>query len=335
MRVGVIGAGAIGGTIAALLDRGGHEVEVTARGEHLDLIRSRGLRLRGGFGEHLARVSAVVELTGPPDLAVLTVKVADADAALRQNAEALRGVPLVIVQNGLDAFRIAEDAAPDALAIVGLSLIAASYLRAGEVEVTAALPTFLGRAPGTDPAPLELAATALGAVMPIERLHDVAGAQWTKLLINHVNALPAITGLSVQQVIADPALRRILTASMRESIRIAHRVGVRFAPLGGLDDRILSLVAAVPLGLGALLPMRMAGRMGAVPNPGSTLQSIRRGQLTEIDALNGAVVRVAGEHGLGAPINVELTALVHDVERTGGFVPPLDVVGRVPLSRSR
>jgi len=68
-----------------------------------------------------------------------------------------------------------------------------------------------------------------------------------------------------------------------------------------------------------------------VPNPGSTLQSLRRGQLTEIDFLNGAVVRVAGEHGLEAPINAGLVELVHEVERTGAFLAPAEVASRIPV----
>jgi 2-dehydropantoate 2-reductase len=71
--------------------------------------------------------------------------------------------------------------------------------------------------------------------------------------------------------------------------------------------------------------------MGDVPNPASTLQSIRRGQLTEIDSLNGAVVRIARENGRRAPINAALVDLVHEVERTGVFVAPADVAGRVPV----
>ena len=58
MRIGIIGAGAIGGTFAALLDAAGHEVVVTARGDHLDAIRTHGLRLEGAYGSHVARVGA-------------------------------------------------------------------------------------------------------------------------------------------------------------------------------------------------------------------------------------------------------------------------------------
>jgi 2-dehydropantoate 2-reductase len=80
----------------------------------------------------------------------------------------------------------------------------------------------------------------------------------------------------------------------------------------------------------------MKRRMGATPNPGSTLQSIRRGQLTEIDYLNGAVVAEARIAGIEAPVNAALTALVHEVERTGRFVPRDAVIERLaPLLAKR
>jgi len=60
--------------------------------------------------------------------------------------------------------------------------------------------------------------------------------------------------------------------------------------------------------------------MGSVPNPGSTLQSIKRGQLSEIDYLNGAVVSAASALGVEAPVNARLVELVHEVERTGEFI---------------
>ena len=75
----------------------------------------------------------------------------------------------------------------------------------------------------------------------------------------------------------------------------------------------------------------LADRMGDVPNPGSTLQSIQRGQLTEIDFLNGAVVAAAQQAGISTPTNAALVNLVHQVERSGQFLDPEDVLARVPV----
>ncbi len=199
-----------------------------------------------------------------------------------------------------------------------------------EAAITASGYTYLGRiaapaAPAGDAAALHLAVDALSPVMPIETTDDFAGAQWTKLLVNHVNALPAITGLSVQQTIADPRLRAVLLASMTETIGIARAKGVHFAPVQGLDERLLRFVQRAPRILAQLVPRAMARRMGSTPNPGSTLQSIRRGQLTEIDHLNGAVVAAAATLSRPAPVNATLVTLVHAVEHDHRFRTPTEV----------
>jgi 2-dehydropantoate 2-reductase len=148
-------------------------------------------------------------------------------------------------------------------------------------------------------------------------------------VINQVNALPAITGLSVQEVVANRGLRRVMTASMRECARIGLASGIHFETLQGLKHGRLRLLAIAPLWVGQRLPELMARRMGATPNPGSTLQSVRRGQATEIDYLNGAVVRAAQALGRSAPINAGLVELVHGVEATGEFLAPEEVVARI------
>ena len=330
MRVAVIGAGAVGGLLAALLDRAGHDVEVTARGEHLAAIKRDGLLLDGGYGEHVAHVAAWETLRGRPEIAILATKAQDAGAALRANAAALGGVPLLVVQNGLGGIAVAREAAPKSPLLGGLALFATSYLSPGHITVTAALPLVIGPAEGTTPAVRSRVVALLREALPVEVVDNLEGAQWTKLLINHVNALPAITGLSVQQTVADPDLRRVLAASLRETVRIANRTGVRFAGLQGIPGWILPWLGRGPLALTAQLPRMLARRMGDVPNPGSTLQSLRRGQLTEIDFLNGAVVRVAGAHGLTAPINAAIVDLVHEVERTKDFIDPAEVAARIP-----
>lgn len=163
---------------------------------------------------------------------------------------------------------------------------------------------------------------------------DFTGCQWTKLIVNQVNALPAITGLSVQQTLGDRRLRAIVTASMQEAVRIGYDRGVRYGRIQGLSDGILRLVALSPLWAAQLVPLLMKRRMGATPNPGSTLQSIRRGQPSEIDYLNGAVVAEARRAGREAAINAALTALVHEVERNGSFLVPSTVAKRMrPLLR--
>jgi len=330
MRIGVVGAGAVGGTIAALLDRGGHEVAVSARGEAAAVLRERGLRLTGAWGDHLARLRASETLEGRPELAFVCVKAQDAEAAIAANRAALDDATVVVVQNGLHGIESAARLLPGAECLGGLALYAASYAGPGEVAVTTDGSTYLGEGPG-DPSPAtRRVAEILGAVMPAIATANFVGCQWSKLIVNQVNAMPAITGLSAQETIADARLRRIITASMREAVRVGLDSGVRFGRLQGLSHGLLSAFAAAPTALGQALPRLMARRMGATPNPGSTLQSLRRGRRTEIDHLNGAVVDAATRLGRDAPLNRALTRLVHEVEERGAFLPPATVAARVP-----
>ena len=144
MRIGVIGAGAVGGTLAALLDRAGQTVEVTARGAHLAAIQADGLRLEGGWGEHTARVRAGETLTREPEFVILATKAQDARSALEANKLAIRSVPVLVVQNGLGGLRIAREVLPSAPLLGGLALMAVSYLQPGVVTVTTPQPLIVG-----------------------------------------------------------------------------------------------------------------------------------------------------------------------------------------------
>ncbi|MEO5920762.1 MAG: 2-dehydropantoate 2-reductase [Pseudolysinimonas sp.] len=328
MRIAVLGAGAVGGTLAALLARAGHDVEVTARGENLEAIRRGGIRLEGGFGSYLAKVQSSSQIGTVPHIAILATKAQDAAAALDTSAAAIAGVPVLVVQNGLGGLAVAAEHAPSSPVLSGLALFAASYVGPGHVLVTGENPLVIGAPEATPREVLDRVAGVLGGALPVEVTRDIRGAQWTKLLINHVNALPAITGLSVQEVVADDGLREVLTASMRESVGVARATGVRFGSMQGVPGRALELIGVLPLWAGAAFPRLLARRMGSVPNPGSTLQSIRRGQLTEIDFLNGAVVDAARAGGVAAPVNTAIVEMVHEVERTATFLPRDEVIAR-------
>ena len=331
VRIGIIGAGALGGTFAVLLARAGHDVEVTARGAGLAAIRSGGIRLTGGYGEAHARVGAGEALATRPELVLVCTKAQDAAAAIEANAAMIDGVPVVVVQNGLEGVETAARLLPRSSCMGVLSIIAANYTEPGVVRVTTRATSYLGRGDGPADAECIRIAAVLSGTVPVVAIGGFRGAQWTKLIVNMLNAVPAIVGRSVQEVIDDRRLRRVVTASMRETVRIGIARGVRFGSLQGLGDRRLRLFARVPLWLGQLLPWLMRVRMGGVPNLGSTQQSVRRGQPTEVDYLNGAVVREASAIGRTAPVNAALTALVHEVEAGGGHLPAERVLAAVPV----
>ena len=328
MRIAVIGAGALGGLFATLLARAGHEITVTAHQAARSIIEDNGIRITGGFGDAQCRVLVREFLTETPDLTLICTKAQDAAAAISENAGLLDGSPVIVVQNGLDGVSIAQELLAHSDCFGLLTLIAAHYIGPGRVRVTTAAASYLGRGSGQADAATQHWQAVLAAAFPTLAADNFVGAQWTKLVVNMLNALPAITGLSVQTVIGSAPLRRILTASMQETVQVGVARGVTFGALQSLTDRNLRVFGRLPMTLAQSLPLRMGAKMGPVANLGSTLQSIKRAHLTEIDHLNGAVVREAGLAGRPAPVNALLTILVHEVEVTRAFLKPADILAR-------
>jgi 2-dehydropantoate 2-reductase len=329
VRIGIIGAGALGGTFAALLARAGHDVEVTARGAGLEAIRTGGIRLSGGYGEASVEVLANPALLRRPELVLVCTKAQDAAVAIETNAAMIDGVPVVVVQNGLDGVDTAQRLLVSSPCFGVLSIIAANYTEPGVVRVTTTATSYLGRGEGPADDESRRIAGLLSAAVPVVAVDNFRGAQWSKLVVNMVNAVPAILGRPVQEVLRHGPTRRVVARSMRETVRVGVARGVRFGSLQGLGDRRLRLFAALPIGIGQVLPWLMGVRMGAVPNLGSTQQSLRRGQPTEIDHLNGAVVREARAAGIDVPVNRALVELVHRVEREGRSLDEAELLAAV------
>ena len=324
MRIGVIGAGGVGGAFAAKLALAGHDVSIAATSWNADAIRIEGVRLSGAFGEAVVPFShASTVLPEGMELVLLATKVHDAPLALRANREQIGDAAVVVLQNGLGGLEVARDVLSRHRDIyAGLTLFAATNLGLGRIQVTAPGDTYIGVGRGAPSARVKHIAAELNRGLPTIAIDNFRGAAWTKLLVNHVNAIPAITNRSVQEVGSDPALCRILTRSMRETIEVGRAIGVKFASLGPLRVVDIRALEHLPLGLAVAIPRKLCLSFGQVPNFASTLQSIRRGQQTEIDELNGRVAELGRANGVATPVNRMLTALVRRVERTGEFLSP-------------
>lgn len=320
-EVAVLGAGAVGGTLAALLEGAGARVTIVARGEGLRAIRERGLVLERAGERSVHRVRAVPALDDSAGLVLCATKAFDAAAALRANAATLNGAIVVMLQNGLRGPRIARETLGSRARIVGgLALFAANLRAPGHVELTAPGSVQLGLGPGAPPADAITAARLLAPALPARAIGDFPGAQWGKLLVNHVNAIPAITGTSVQRTAEVRGLRLLLARSMRETMRLARAMRIRPRPIGPLGPRELLRLETASPAEAARTAGQLCASFGPVPNEASTLQSIRRGARSENDELSGAVVRLARARRVQVPACELLHHLVERVERTGRFL---------------
>lgn len=299
--VAIVGGGAMGSVFAAMFASAGHDVTVVSRaGAHLDAIRSQGLRLEGASGDRTVPMRA---LSAPPpetfDLVVLAVKATQVSAAIASIGSMMgdRSV-LLAMQNGLgSADMISETMGSKRLAVGIAAAFGASVVSPGHVYHSGMGAIKVGAFDDLPATEVEsVAALWRGAGFVAEAADDIVAMQWEKLICNASFSAPcAISGLSVGEAFADPALGPVCLQAGTEAWNVARARNIAISVMDP-DAYITAFAQRV-----------------ATAKP-SLLQDLEAGRPSEIDFINGAVPREAAKVGCAAPVNQTLTALVKALE---------------------
>jgi 2-dehydropantoate 2-reductase len=326
MKIGIVGAGAIGCYVGGRLCARGAEVVFFGRPRVKDELTAHGLTLVDAAGRgatlHLEprQVQFVLEPNGLADCSVLLVCVKSAQTALmaRELAGTIASDALVIsLQNGLgnaDAIRRELPHHTVLGGIVGFNVVsseAGAFRRAttGPLVIEAAADTRVST----------LASALRDADLATEVVPDIRSKQWSKLVMNLNNAVSALTGAPTQQMIFEAPYRRIMRAVSLEALDLIKRAGHVPSKVGPLPVQWLPAMLRLPSGL-----LRWVARLQLKIDPtarSSMWEDLSRGRLTEVDYLNGEIVRLAESLGTTAPINHRILGLVHDAERAGKGPP--------------
>lgn len=295
-RVAVMGAGAVGCYYGGMLARAGHDVTLIARAQHAEAVRRSGLRLQATTFDARIPVRASDEPSAArgAKLVLFSVKSPDterAGAALAPHLEP--DAVLLSLQNGVDnaerlAATLGRDVIP-AVVYVATEMAGPGHVRhhgRGELVI------------GPSAASARIAAAFGAAGVPVEVSDNVIGALWAKLIVNCAyNALSAITQLPYGRLVAGDGVPAVMRDVVDECLAVARAAGVN-----------------VPGDMRQAVP-RIAETMPAQFS--STAQDLARGKPTEIDHLNGLVVRKGRALGVPTPANRLLVALVKLLQAKG------------------
>ncbi|MGZ5138834.1 MAG: ketopantoate reductase family protein, partial [Burkholderiales bacterium] len=268
--------------------------------------------VQGVLGGFRATPHAEERLSTKPDLALLTVKMHDIVAALRENAALLDGVPIVVLQNGLRGEELAASVVHAEQLVSGVVALHAEYLVPGHVVLMQSEGLSIGRPSGENDEVVERVRAVLDKAIPTSVTANIRGARWTKLIVNLANVLPALCDATLRQVYKDPSLRALAVRLMHEGIVVAERAGVRLESIPGTSVPLVSLIASLPAALaGAVLAGEAQGV--ATNSKGSTWQSMVRGRPTEVEYLNGEIVMLGKTLQVPTPANAFVVALMERV----------------------
>lgn len=310
-RILVMGAGSVGCHVGGCLQIAGAQVDFVGRPRVLQALRQHGLRLtdRDGRDQHLPAASLRLREETPPDarpdLVLLCVKSGATETAARELARQVPdGTPVLSLQNGLNNATVAASQAPALTWLAGMVPFNVAELGPGHFHRGTD-----GRLAAQAHARLQDLSTVFErAGLPLDLHADLRPVQLGKLLLNLNNPVNALSGLPLRAQLLNSSYRRQFAALMREALELMRLDGTEPARITPLPwDRLIQ-VLNLPTPLFRLVASRM---LKIDPKARSSMaDDLAAGRPTEIDALSGEIVRLAGRLGSHAPLNAAVMARV-------------------------
>ena len=296
MRIAVVGAGAMGGSYGGLLAKAGHEVSlIDVWAEHVEAINRDGLRIDGALGEHVVRLPTATA-PAPGQTAELVIVFTDANNT-EDGAKTAAGLLgndgfAITFQNGIGNVETLQRVIGRERVLAGSSMCSAARHGPGHVALTDARATSLGETDGSDSERARAVVAALeSAGLEAKIVPDVMATIWEKWVVNcGVNAIAATTGLRSAEITHVAETHAFQAKVLEEAMAVVEAKGIKL-PNPDIVDRF-KLGAAKSL------------------NRPSMLQHVLAGRKTEIDAINGALLREAAALGVPTPYNESLVALL-------------------------
>jgi 2-dehydropantoate 2-reductase len=296
VRACVVGAGSIGSLFAAHLATVTDVLVLTRRDEHARALNEQGLQVSGRH-DFTARVTAAADARDLPefDLGIVATKATGVQEAAEALAGRFPGATVMTVQNGLGAEEIVR-AHGDWPLVSGVTFMSGTKHSDTHVEYILDTPTWIGPYGETPFARVEkIAQLLVDAGLKAEALPDLRPAQWSKLIFNAtVNGVAALTGLPHDEHFAAVNdvgdLGHLVHELVEEGKRVAAAAGVELH-----DD---------PWEMNVL-----ATKRGSAHYP-SMLEDVEARRPTEVELINGALVREAQRHGVEAPLQTAVYRLV-------------------------
>jgi 2-dehydropantoate 2-reductase len=317
MDICVFGAGSIGCYVGGRLAATGSRVTFIGRPRLAAELRQHGLRLTDWQGADLrvapgdVRFEAAAEAARGADLVLVTVKSAATEEVARDLAQRLKpGAVVVSFQNGLHNAEVLRARNPGAAVLTGM--VEFNVLNRGQGAFHHGTEGVLDVEDHPSLAPFLSAFERAG--LPLRRHADMAGVMWAKLQLNLNNAINALAGIPLKEELSQRAFRRCIALAQRELLSLLDAAGITPTRLK-LPPRWIPALLGVPDAVFRVL----AGRMLAIdPLARSSMwEDLQAGRATEVDYLNGEVVRLAESLKRAAPVNARLVALVRDAEKGG------------------
>lgn len=297
MKIIILGAGGIGSLVGALLSKN-NDVLLIGRKTHVNKINKNGLEISGCVNKNFKiKAKTRIDKIDNNTLIILTTKVIDNKNSINEIKNLIKKDTVILcLQNGLGGENIVENIV-DCKVLRGITTAATTFLEPGKVKCYSLGNIYLEKSNFTT----KICSIFNNSNLQTKISEDIKNRIWKKLIVNCVmNTLTAIFNVKNEELIKYPDLIRNL---IHELILVANKEGLNFN-----ENEFFVIITNII--------------QNSKDNKSSMLQDVMKGRKTEIDYLNGKIIKLAEKHELEIPINQLIVKIINFMEKKGGTEKP-------------
>lgn len=328
MKCILVGPGSVGGTVSVLMKKAGYDITVVCIDQQTaDEISNNGYKLTGALGEHLVKIPAAAgidKVEGTYDICIIATKVHSMPTLAQLMLPHLNADSVVMcMQNGVVVDRLAEIVGENRTVgcMIGFGATAKSLT---EVEVTSTGKFYIGMADGSRPEKLLYLQKMLSSVLPTTLSDNIVERLFSKLIINScINSCCGITGLTLGTLLEQRPARDLFLGIALEATYVSKAMGLNVPPYAGILNYNMLLFSDAGWWKKVMkAAFYTIGKGKYAKVKPSLLQSLEKGEKTEIDIFNGYIADMGKKYSVVTPRNDLIVKMIREIENGERKITP-------------
>jgi len=318
MKIAVLGCGAIGSLFLGYLKEKDFFVKAVVRDYQKSFLEKE-LIIEGVRGTHkIKNLDVDTSLKESVDLAVVCTKINSLEEIIKDNEKFLKNAFVLTTQNGIGVEDILSSYFPLDRIITGIVMFGATFYPPNKVvhnfEGELVLGSFFKKQEE-----LNKVKDILEKIFKVYILDNIKGAKFLKVFINLNNAIPACLGISMQEAFGNLEIASLAIKLLKEAFLVVKNSQIELESLPSYPKERIENLVNMPVEESAKIFSQIMQNLSKEPLYGSILQSIKRSKKSEVDYINGVIVKLAEESHLEAPLNKKIIEMVRRVEKNNKF----------------
>ncbi|MFH1622612.1 MAG: 2-dehydropantoate 2-reductase N-terminal domain-containing protein [Candidatus Omnitrophota bacterium] len=320
MKICVIGAGAMGGLIAACLKAKRRIITLIGKPDQIRAIRSNGLKVEGVKNTVYVEIDIKESMQEKADLVILAVKIQDIKNVLDNNRSFLLNTPILTIQDGIRADKIVSLALGEENIISSIVMFGSTYLKPNLISYDFEGDWIIGKLLGENNDKVKEIAEEISPAFKVTITEDIASKKWMQLIVVATHCIPALLGKSTQEAFSNLDMAQLAVLLLKENFAVVNDAGIKLADLPNFDLNKLQQLTSLPVKDAAQAFSEIVISSSKQIKDISIINKISMDYLLEMDHTNGEIIRLARFGRVGAQLNTKSVNLANKVKKINTFL---------------